>query len=52
MRRRFVAGIATFCVANSTGLGRFFIFRCVVRGDLVTCRNAFGDAMRYRPRDR
>src|SRR5918912_1766692 len=31
----------------STGLGRFFVFRCVVRGDLVTCRNAFGDAMRY-----
>jgi hypothetical protein len=34
----------------STGLHRFFDFRCVVRGELVTCRNAFGDAMRYRPR--
>jgi hypothetical protein len=36
----------------STGLGRFYLFRCVVRGDVVTCRNAFGDAMRYRPRAR
>ena len=34
------------------GLGRFYLFRCVVRGDLVTCRNALGDAMRYRPRAR
>jgi len=34
----------------SAGLGKFFIFRCVVRGDLATCRNAFGDAMRYKPR--
>jgi hypothetical protein len=34
----------------STGFDRFVIFRCVVRADLVTCRNAFGDAMRYRPR--
>jgi hypothetical protein len=35
---------------DSTGLRRFFVFRCVVRGALVTCTNAFGDAMRYRPR--
>ena len=35
---------------DSAGLRRFFVFRCGVRGALVTCRNAFGDAMRYRPR--
>ena len=35
---------------DGTGLGKFFIFGCAARGDLVTCRNAFGDAMRYRPR--
>ena len=32
------------------GLGRFYLFRCAVRGGLITCRNALGDAMRYRPR--
>jgi hypothetical protein len=46
-------GRASFVVnaydGYSTGLRRFYVFRCVVRGDLVTCRNAFGDAMRYRP---
>jgi hypothetical protein len=33
----------------SRGWSRFFDFTCSVRGSLVTCVNAFGDAMRYRP---
>ena len=31
------------------GFLRFFIFACSRRGRIVTCRNAFGDVMRYRP---
>jgi hypothetical protein len=31
------------------GVGRFFSFTCSRRGALITCRNALGDAMRYRP---
>jgi hypothetical protein len=35
---------------NGAGLGRFYAFRCLVaRSLLVTCRNALGDAIRYRP---
>lgn len=39
--------------ANDTGSSRaferFFTFACSRRGGLITCRNALGDAMRYRP---
>jgi len=31
------------------GASRFFTFRCSRKGGLITCRNALGDAMRYRP---
>ena len=34
---------------NVTGFGRLFFFTCSRRGGLITCRNALGDAMRYRP---
>jgi hypothetical protein len=34
----------------TTGFHRFYLFRCSRHGGLVTCRNALGDAMRYRPR--
>jgi hypothetical protein len=34
---------------NDTGLTRFFTFTCSRRSELITCRNALGDAMRYRP---
>lgn len=34
---------------DSTGLTRFYSFTCSRRYGLTTCRNAFGDAMRYRP---
>jgi hypothetical protein len=34
---------------DGAALGRFFMFRCSRNGGLVTCRNALGDAMRYRP---
>ena len=29
---------------DGTGLSKFFVFSCAARDDLVTCRNAFGDA--------
>jgi hypothetical protein len=32
-----------------TGFERFFDFTCTVGANLVSCQNAFGDAMRYRP---
>jgi len=31
------------------GFGRFFTFICSRQSALITCRNALGDAMRYRP---
>ena len=31
------------------GAGRLYTFTCARRGGLITCRNALGDAMRYRP---
>jgi hypothetical protein len=34
---------------DSTGLARFYRFTCSRRGAVITCRNALGDAMRYRP---
>ncbi len=34
---------------NAAGFERFYRFTCVRRGGLITCRNALGDAMRYRP---
>lgn len=34
---------------NDSGMTRFFIFTCSRRKELITCRNALGDAMRYRP---
>jgi hypothetical protein len=34
---------------DSTGLRRFYLVRCSRAGDLIACRNALGDAMRYRP---
>ena len=34
---------------NDTGLTRFFSFSCSRRARLITCRNALGDGMRYRP---
>lgn len=33
---------------NNTGLTRFYSFTCSRRRGPITCRNAFGDAMRYR----
>jgi hypothetical protein len=33
-----------------TGLTRFYFSTCSARSGLITCRNALGDAMRYRPR--
>jgi len=33
----------------TAGFHRFYLFRCQRRGGLITCRNALGDAMRYRP---
>jgi len=33
----------------TSGFQRFYIFTCSRHGDLVTCRNALGDVMRYRP---
>lgn len=35
---------------GSRGLGRFFSFRCHLHGRTITCTNALGDSMRYRPR--
>jgi hypothetical protein len=35
---------------DSAGFGRLFMFHCRVRGATITCTNALGDAMRYRPR--
>jgi hypothetical protein len=32
-----------------SGLTRFFFFSCSARAGLIVCRNALGDAMRYRP---
>jgi hypothetical protein len=34
---------------DSAGLARFFSFRCSRPRSLITCRNAIGDVMRYRP---
>jgi hypothetical protein len=34
---------------NDTGLIDFFVFTCSHRRGLITCKNALGDAMRYRP---
>jgi hypothetical protein len=34
---------------NASGLERFFTFTCMACTGLITCRNALGDAMRYRP---
>lgn len=31
------------------GWERFYLFTCSARGSVITCRNALGDAMRYRP---
>ena len=33
----------------TAGFHRFYLFRCSRQGRLITCRNALGDAMRYRP---
>ena len=33
----------------TAGFRRFYLFRCTRRAGVVTCRNALGDAMRYRP---
>lgn len=35
---------------GTNGFLRFFIFTCSRRGSLITCRNALGDVMRYRPK--
>jgi hypothetical protein len=35
---------------NGAGLFRFFAFTCTAHDGLITCANALGDAMRYRPR--
>jgi hypothetical protein len=32
------------------GWSRFYTFRCSRKGELITCRNSLGDAMRYRPK--
>lgn len=34
---------------DANGIQRFEIFTCSRPGGLITCRNALGDAMRYRP---
>lgn len=34
---------------DSAGFSRLYLFHCSRRGGLITCRNALGDAMRYRP---
>lgn len=34
---------------NDNGMTHFVIFTCSRRAGLITCRNALGDAMRYRP---
>lgn len=34
---------------DDNGLHRFFTFTCTRKGSVTTCRNALGDAMRYRP---
>jgi hypothetical protein len=34
---------------NGGGLFHFFMFTCSESGDLVTCTNALGDSVRYRP---
>jgi hypothetical protein len=34
---------------NDSGITHFVIFTCSRRARLITCRNALGDAMRYRP---
>ena len=34
----------------TTGFHHFYLFRCSRHGSLITCRNALGDALRYRPR--
>ena len=34
---------------DTSGFLRFFNFTCSRRGSLITCRNALGDVMRYRP---
>lgn len=34
---------------DASGLERFFVFTCTARGTMITCRNALGDGMRYRP---
>jgi hypothetical protein len=34
----------------TAGFHHFYLFRCSRHGGLITCRNALGDAMRYRPR--
>jgi hypothetical protein len=54
--KRAVAGLAISCVfavpsaSAAAGFHRFYLFRCSRHGRLITCRNALGDAMRYRPR--
>lgn len=34
---------------DANGLERFYLFTCSARTNVITCRNALGDAMRYRP---
>lgn len=34
---------------DAKGLERFYVFTCSARSNMITCRNALGDAMRYRP---
>lgn len=34
----------------ASGFLRFFIFTCSRHGSVITCRNALGDAMRYKPK--
>lgn len=46
------AGRARRCDAldgDVNGVTRFYFFACSRRAGLITCRNALGDAMRYRP---
>jgi hypothetical protein len=35
--------------ADADGLGRFYDFTCLRDGVVITCLNAMGDAIRYRP---
>ena len=35
---------------DGAGLLRFFSFTCSSSGSDITCRNALGDEMRYRPK--